>query len=314
MHHYSSSTSGNLPSIRPEAQALWSSYIPQQAIKHPFLMHGILALAALHLAYLHPDSATKYLQLGDGHQAVALQKFRTILSSDIDPQLADALFALSSVTSICSIGRSCVTTNAEALDMDSICELIWLTKGVRDVSFALYEYIKAGPMFSIYENRDCPEGVQVILPPSLSDRFAALRGLLTDLDPASRSDCEEAITELERVYRILQYFAAIVYVEIGSLYRWMVYVPDGFVRLVQARNPAALIILAFYATTFTGIRRSWHTQNFARYALQGISSELDEGLQHWLEWPRQQLDERLKILGADPQKGESKEPKPLIGF
>jgi hypothetical protein len=42
MHHYSTSTSRLWLGVREPVREIWGSYIPQQAIRHPFLMHGIL--------------------------------------------------------------------------------------------------------------------------------------------------------------------------------------------------------------------------------------------------------------------------------
>lgn len=86
--------------MRPGVRAVWMQYVPQQARKHAFLMHGILALSALHLAYLSGYQDSKYLQLCDKHQTIALKRFREILSGDIDPSVSDALFALSATISV----------------------------------------------------------------------------------------------------------------------------------------------------------------------------------------------------------------------
>lgn len=69
-----------------------------------------------------------------------------------------------------------------------------------------------------------------------------------------------------------------------------------YIRLVQARNPPALIILAHYVATMTAVHTAWYTQNWAEYALRGISQALDGSLQHWLCWPMEQVQDRLKVL------------------
>ena len=121
MHHYSSDTFRAGLGTRPEVQHLWWDYIPKQALTHVFLMHGLLALSALHLAFEQPNRSAHYLQLCDKHQSIALNKFRAILSSEIDPEVADALFALASTISVSSMARSCAvaaaTHQAKAMDM-----------------------------------------------------------------------------------------------------------------------------------------------------------------------------------------------------
>lgn len=111
MYHYTRALSQI--GAREQVVHLWCDYIPQQALKHAFLMHGLLAFAALHLALIKPESSVKYLQLCDRHQAIALQKFRSVLSSPeaFDSELADALFALSVTLSLSSMARSCALSD-----------------------------------------------------------------------------------------------------------------------------------------------------------------------------------------------------------
>jgi hypothetical protein len=81
--------------MRPGVRQVWMQYVPQQALQNSFLMHGILALSALHLAYLSNYQETKYLQLCDKHQSIALKRFREILSgTQIDGQMISWIMRL----------------------------------------------------------------------------------------------------------------------------------------------------------------------------------------------------------------------------
>lgn len=122
MYHYAT-TVCDIVGVREDLIHLWRDYIPQQAIKHPFLMHGILALAALHLAHHRPSSSVQLLQTCDKHQAIALEKFRSILSSPVDFQLADARFALAATLAVSSMARKCADTDSSALDVNTISTL-----------------------------------------------------------------------------------------------------------------------------------------------------------------------------------------------
>ena len=185
-------------------------------------MHGVLSLAALHLAYQHPELQAKYLQLCDKHQSAALSTFRTVLSGDISPELADALFALSAVLSISSMGRSCVANNAATVDMDAIAEIFFLTRGVRDVIHMHYARIREGPMQEMFENQRYAEGTKITLPQSIAVQFEDIRQMLakSGLDSEALNQCEEALTELEDVYQNVMYFGQVTDVETGQIFRW----------------------------------------------------------------------------------------------
>ncbi|KAI9694679.1 MAG: hypothetical protein M1822_000295 [Bathelium mastoideum] len=263
-------------------------------------MHGLLALAALHVAYLRPVDSCKYLQSCDKHQAIALQKFRSILSSPVDPQLADALFALSATLSLSSMARSCTPNETATMGINAVVELFILTKGIRDVIQLSYEQIKQGPMAEMLDRQAFAEGKSGHLPFSVQSRFGAIREMLSTygLDPEALEHCQSALTELEEIYKYIAYFSQEVNIETGGISRWQVSVSMGYVKLMQSLNPPALVILAYYAAALTAVRTAWYTHNWAEYALHGISEALNDNMQHWLHWPMLQIEERMSELGV----------------
>lgn len=61
---------------------IWRDALPRIALQTSYLMHGILALSALHIAYSHPGDRNRYLQAFDRHQSVALASFREALVAE----------------------------------------------------------------------------------------------------------------------------------------------------------------------------------------------------------------------------------------
>lgn len=286
--------------VREDVVHLWRDYIPQQALEHPFLMHGLLALAALHLAYLRTDHSLKYLQAGDRHQDVALQKFRSFLSSPSDPKLADALFALAATLSVSSMARSCAEPDGVALDMDTIAELFILTRGVKNVLHLAFDHIKNGPLAALLKNQSHSEYIEVHLPSSVASCFEGIQHMLTTsgMDQEALQHCESALSELEKIYKRIAFISPTADIELGDVSRWQVVVSMEYVRLVQARRPMALIILAYYVAAITAVRTAWYTQRWAQCALHGISQELDASMHNCIRWPMEQIHSRLAELGV----------------
>ena len=300
MHHYT--TVMYQLGARDAVVHLWRFYIPQQAFKHSFLLHGLLAFTALHLAYLKPHDSPRYLSLGDKHQAIALESFQSILSSnaDPDPDMADALFALSATLSLSSMARSCALSANTTMNMDDIAELFIMTKGIQNMIRLSSEHIRRGPMATMLEYQTRPEGTETELPLPVSVHFEALRQILVmyGLDPEALEDCQSALTQLEEIYKNIIDFAPVVDIEIGDISRWQVHVSMGYVRLIQVRNQPALIILAYYAAAITAIHTAWYIHNWAEYALRGISQSLNNSMQHLIEWPLEQLQNKMSELGV----------------
>jgi hypothetical protein len=298
MHHYTTVLSSL--GVRESVAHLWKDYIPQQAFKHRFLMRGLLAFAALHLAYLHPDNSEKYLRVCDKHQGVALEQFRSLLSPPVDPELADALLALAATLSVSSMARSCALSESETMDMDAIAELFVLTKGIANVIHLSHQHSKKGPLAEMLRNQNYPSGTDVSLPLRVSSRFEALRHMLVTygLDPEPLEHCKKALTELEEVYKNIVFFSPTAKIEIGLVSQWQVWISMDYVKLIQARSPPALVILAFYAAAITAIQTAWYTENWAEYAIRGIGQSLQSNFHEWLEWPMQQVQDRMGELGV----------------
>lgn len=297
MYHYAT-TVCDIVGVREDLRHLWRDYIPQQAIEHPFLMHGILALAALHLAYLQPSSSARQLQTCDKHQAIALEKFRSILLSPVDPQSADARFALSAVLSVSSMARSCAGVDSAALDVNTIAELFILTRGIRDMIQLSAEHIRTGPLATLLHVRRCPELTEISLPPSVSAQFEAIQHMLATygLDSNALNHCQDALLELRGIYQNIAHVLRTGNIELGDLSRWQVLVSMEYITLVQAHNLPALVILAHYAAAMTAVHTAWYTQIWAERALRGINDALGGSMQEWMRWPMEQAEERLSVL------------------
>ena len=99
-------------------------------------------------------------------------------------------------------------------------------------------------MASILENQEYPQGAEVILPPLVSDHFEAIRKMLVSyaLDPEALVHCQEALRELEEIYKNIKYFGPMTTLETGQVFRWKVHVrglaPRCLLRQTWA-NPIA---------------------------------------------------------------------------
>lgn len=234
MHHYGSSTADIGASMRPDVRDIWRQYVPQQALKHPFLMHGILALSALHLAYLQQYKAPRYLRLSDKHQALALKQFRSILAADINEDVSDALFALSATISVCSMARACAQAELtpgepKAMTMEDVSEYFFLTRGVRDVIHVTYDRVSTGPLSKLFDAHRMPEGTIVTLPDEVLQQFSALRQMLETwgLDPEALTHCRAALADLEDIYCNIYWWARNEEVYTGQVIRWITMVTTG---------------------------------------------------------------------------------------
>ncbi|RDW81820.1 hypothetical protein BP6252_02932 [Coleophoma cylindrospora] len=100
LDHYIASTSLTL-TTEDIPRTLWDSTALDLACQHPFLLHGILACAALHLAYCDPVHQSEYTIRARSHQDGAMPIFRSSITN-VNKDNCDAVFLFSHILVIYS--------------------------------------------------------------------------------------------------------------------------------------------------------------------------------------------------------------------
>ena len=73
LHHFITVTAAEMTAGNNMGQEIWHMTIPKIALSHEWLMHGILAVSALHMAYFSPGQQSVYWKRAALHQDQALQ-------------------------------------------------------------------------------------------------------------------------------------------------------------------------------------------------------------------------------------------------
>ncbi|GME49325.1 hypothetical protein GTA08_BOTSDO00362 [Neofusicoccum parvum] len=106
LYHYLA-TDGLCLSHENRQGELWQNIVPELAFTRDSLMHGLLALSALHLAYMHPEKKRQYATQSARHQEIALSRLRNGLF-DINEENCHEYFILTFmilVLTFCSISN-----------------------------------------------------------------------------------------------------------------------------------------------------------------------------------------------------------------
>jgi hypothetical protein len=125
MHHFTLHTSMSL-ARRQQMQDAWQIAFPTLAYSYEFLMHGILALSALHLAHLKPENHSRYITSSRFHISLGLRSFRRILPSPTTDNCC-ALFAFSSLIMVYVYASP--AESAEVDTLESTLHLFKLCRG-----------------------------------------------------------------------------------------------------------------------------------------------------------------------------------------
>ena len=305
LHFYTSATALTMSSL-PRRQLVWQNVIPKLAFPQPFLLHGLMALAALHLARL--DSSRREMLYAEAsvHHDTALAVFRTVMQH-ITPQNCDACFAFSSVlityawASPNSSSNLFFVDNSSPTNDDGTVEWVRLLRGSCTVLLAASEWLKEGPLrplLTLYEGSpvlephyDKPSSVLV---PEVREKFAALKKIMEpiencpELDTESIESLKDALIEMEEGYAMLCANDERVCAD-AVVFSWPIRVSEHYITMVAQRVPQALVVLAHYCLLLNKIDGFFWTDGMSRHLLHTIVQILGKNWESWISWPLQDL-------------------------
>jgi hypothetical protein len=189
MHHYTAHAYLTVPG-NDQAKQTWGFLVTQEAFRHKFLMHCILAFSASHLAYIEPQSRSKYRIEASSHQSTAIAELNRVLPN-ITPSNCHALFAATSLITLTAFAESASNT------VDALLEVFQLLRGMNLILKDNQDIIWNGPFSSIF--RHAPDPARP-LPPLLSSCMVQLRLLMEDIrlrSPVAYAAAEHLLESLQ---------------------------------------------------------------------------------------------------------------------
>lgn len=284
LHHFTTETCFTL-SDQAKSHLLWQVAVPKEAFRHDFLMRGILAVAALHLAYLRPDEQEQFRQLAIQHQHLALSSFRSIMSK-MDESNCHAFFALSSLIVVFAFASPRASESlAFTENSQEPPEWLPLIRGVHSILMSVWPWIKAGSLGGLLQ-----DGFEQHTPRELSEAADAQFNQLSRLCEAASSEPDvldaykTAVDELRNCF-VKLYTKTPTECEVSIAFLWPVVIPQKFIAMLNSRSPQALIVLAHYCVLLHHLDGYWWKRGWTGHLIANIIRELDESWHSWIQWP-----------------------------
>lgn len=265
---------------------IWRFLVPEEAVVHPFLMHGILAVSAIHLSRIRNDHRqSMYMNLAIAHQNQALALFRTLLA-DINDSNAKAMFAFSSIVVLYTFGFPHESEPSDPFaSIDDLYQTIVLTRGVQQVihtAAASLTNSNFSPLLQVeaYEH-SLREDAQLALAELLeANRSYGAHDELHDTDIY-----EDAIYKLmDSVGRIHQDRNSMTVAGY-----WAIKSNPKFVELVRDHAPLALVILSYYCVLLHYLKHHWYLGQWSVRVSKAIWTVLDDQWKPLVRWPMMQI-------------------------
>lgn len=270
--------------------ALWRIAVPEEGLSHPFLMHGILALSALHLARTAPEPSrhAAYLNRAVAHQNQALALFRELLS-DVNEGNAKAMFAYANIVIAYTSGFPHTPDVQDPWTcIDDLYQVLVLTCGVQQVIKSSSEFLNHSTFASILQ-------VDETRAPLPEDAATAIQHLHEANQIChARDETHETETytvTIENIAEMLSWVYGATTTVIAG--RWAIKLPSRFLDLLREREPLALVILAHYGVLLQHLKHRWCFDEWCVRVAKTVWAILDDQWRPLVNWAM------IGILGED---------------
>lgn len=292
MHHYTASAYKTL-TVSPEVQYALQHDLPQEGLRHPFLMHQILAFAGFHLAYTQPERRHIYLKQASQHQNFTIHGMRKTLAGPISSENCHATYATSIFISLGAFAVYPCYENYNTFfsPVDSLVEIFTLITGMGLILFTSDEELRTGPLkrlFRKHVERESPDHPC----PQLSGRLPLLEAQLdevgADLDEDVRMCMKKTTAALQDcLEKIATQNSGLGHAPLRAAFLWPLLLSTQCLDWIKCRHPAAMVILAHYALVLHSAEADcWYLRGWGRAIAESVAEALAGT--HWLNlarWP-----------------------------
>lgn len=291
MHKFSTETYQSL-CTSSSGHSVWQIAIPRLALQYDFLMNGILALGALHIAAaLDTPASLVYIDTALQYHSLTFAPYRFAVDH-INPMNCEAVLAQSIITTVIGIALPRVSSaRGESSSItENIVVVFELLQGVKKIHRIGESWIKL-ELFARRRNYWDPGTVGLD-----SETEAALErlGALNDESLASIDPDQHQINKDAIVY--LRHFSMRVANEVdaANVLAWLAMVDKDFVDNVRRRQPLALLILMHWGVLLGELDgQHWWARDSGRALVSELIKTLQPADAQWrkaVAWPQNKMN------------------------
>lgn len=283
LHHYTSTLYLSLADNR--TPTVWRVAMPQMGLAHPFLLSGIQAISALHLATLVPERKNEFYSRALAQEAAALPSFRESMKNP-NTGTINAVFAFvgSVVYYLMAAPEDFGGLNVDRCRIPSRNDEHphWFIsmRALMGLLVDNWDDLKKGPFRVLLDT--LPPDSSFTLNTIGDDQLVRLEGML-NTDEASEI-CRRALLEL-RIVSALSYWSTGIRSIKSSIHMWSGRISQEFVELIYDRDPRALVIFAHYCVMLKRNDHVWYLKGLGTRLLENIKQALPGEWQPWIQWP-----------------------------
>ncbi|EGY20853.1 C6 zinc finger domain-containing protein [Verticillium dahliae VdLs.17] len=303
-HHWSTVTADAM-ATDPDMRHMWRVVIPRIGYENCFVMHGVLAISALHKAYLMPGLAETYLNVSAHHQVRGSEGFRALLGN-VTQDNWRPVFCFSGTFVAYMMCLPIRSPNGTI--QSPVVSLLDLVAAMMGVQASIKPFLPVfmssefsptvrnfGEIVDADSTRESnPDLEHSLLPHDTFNALFTLRLFFEAELPAGEQDPYlNAVDKLEAVARVLG--RAGLHADPGVVFFWATNLDQVIISDSRAFQHHALMLWAHFAVFLAGFERSfWYLRRWAKSIVGDVAQRVSETPRaaQVLQWPEKKVWER----------------------
>lgn len=277
----------------PGLKTLWRINVPQLGFQYDFVMRGILAISALHMASWAPEEKKGYYLSQAFTQHQNGLRVATSILPNITDENCSALYIFSALTLFFTLAGPRDSTEFLIVGDSGTADWLILLKGVQSIIASAHPTLirsSLGPMFLAGSRRDA---IRETIYQQVSDEEDPLQELLSHLERAGYPEneyqlCVQAVNELRKSHATIRIQKPHEF-ESADIFIWFFRVEDDFVQLLREHHQGALAVFAHFCVLLKMIDYRWWVGSGATYHLSRVYRLLDAEHRLWIRWPIEEM-------------------------
>jgi hypothetical protein len=269
--------------------------VPQLAHQHPFLMHGILACSALHLAHKNPARQREYIITASSHQDKAMPLFRSAVAI-VNEDNCDAIIVFSHLLVIYAFASELqderlllVETNATE---DVVPTWLYFFRNGCSLFCEVWDRLESGPVKALTFGWEIPKEVSDDNKTHLVDYLHSVVLSQSAKMGWPENACRilnDAAVELAWAFSCMRVLGE-GFTAWDALRIWPMRISVEYMNLLSSWHPGALILLAHYCILLRKAESHWYFEGRATRLLSDILHRLDGKWHSYVKWPLEEIE------------------------
>jgi hypothetical protein len=284
LHHYNISTSYTLANDSG-LQTCLRINVPQIGVSYPFVLHGILALAALHLSrFKQGTQKAHYISEAQHHCETALDE-ATRLMPHITSETCAPLYLFTTFCLYITLGLGPRPGDFLLFGEDGSPEWLVMHKGMKSIIHSCWEPLRNGdlaPLFQL-QAQITNQG------PQDNPHIDILRDLIIACNDPNTQLYLATLTLLARSFPSSPPANYAAQPSPHVVFAWIHRLDDEFVQKLKERESIALVLLAHFCVLLNSLSSFWWTRGWVEHLMGEIYGSLRKEFRLWIKWPMEEI-------------------------